>query len=118
MAKARELEDITIDGAQEPIVPVGNHSVSIPIRKSAGDVKIPQPKKQIAHECHGINSKSPIVYVPEKMKLLLKLLKAHILIKDGKSLSESNIIGTALMEYCKKYQPEFYTTNKSLFDSI
>lgn len=118
MAKARTLEDITIDGAVELIIPNENRSVSIPVRKSARDVKIQQPKEQSAHERHGINSKSPVVYVPETMKQLLKLLKAHVFIKEGRSLSESIIIATAMKEYCTKHHPEFFSTNKSLFDSI
>ena len=118
MAKAKRLEDITIEGFLEPIVPVGNPSVSIRVSEHSHDVNLQKEKIQRTPERHGINPQSPVVYVSPEIKRVLKLLKAQILIKDGESISESAIVAKALKEYCNNNQTAFYINNITLFDSL
>lgn len=118
MAKAKRLEDITIEGIPDSIVSVKSSSITTTFSNSTHNSKKQQPKKQQAPARHGINPQSPIVYVSPEMKRLLKLLKAHILINESESISESAIIAKALKEYCKIKQTEFYNNNKPLFESL
>ena len=119
MAKAKSLEDITIDVHEDPMLSGGKPAaLKVQERKTSPQNNDKRKKRVSVAVASGINPKSPVVYVIPEMKLLLKLLKANILIRDGESLSENAILVKALKEYCNKYQKEFYINNKTLFDSL
>ena len=118
MARPRLLEDITIGGT----VDVRDTLPTSPTLHSGGGhemVKIVSSQKHKANPSKtGINSNSPVVYVTEQTKRLLKLLKADIYIREGYSLSENAILSRIIQEYCHKSCPEFYNNYKSIIDSL
>lgn len=118
MAKARLLEDITVDGVADVLEtlpkPPARHS---DVTLGNGYAATCQKHKSNPSRA-GINSNSPVVYVSEQMKRLLRLLKADICIREGDSLSENAILSKIIKEYCQKSRSEFYVNFKSIIDSL